>query len=184
MSVIIRSAALVIIMFLTACSTQFTSQSVVEIADNTSLELADPPKQLIVDNWQQVLQVSHQGQQHTLLAQLSIDEQQGINLVVMTAQGMPIFILEKPPGAPIKSTKMLPIAGIDPRYILADIMLVHWPVVEINKRLHGAVMQSNLDERRITNDEQLLVTINFSGPITQLINFQRDYKIQFQKVEQ
>lgn len=184
MSVIIRTATLVISIFLTACSTHFSPQSIVEIADNTSLELADPPPQLVIDNWQQVLQVSHQGQQHTLLAQLSIDDQQGINLVVMTAQGMPIFILEKAPGAAIKSTKMLPIAGVEPSYILADIMLVHWPVVEINKRLHGAVMQSNLDERRITNGEQLLVTINFSGPITQLINFQRDYKIQFQKVEQ
>ncbi|NMM42425.1 DUF3261 domain-containing protein [Pseudoalteromonas arctica] len=184
MSVIIRAAVLLTIMFLTACSTQFTPQSRVEIADNTSLELADPPKQLIIDNWQQVLHVSHQDQQHTLLAQLTIDDRQGINLVVMTVQGMPIFILEKPPGAPIKSTKMLPIAGVDPRYILADIMLVHWPVAEINKRLHGAVMQDKVGERRITHDEQLLVTINFSGSVTQLINFQRNYKIQFQRVEQ
>ncbi|WP_392344843.1 DUF3261 domain-containing protein [Pseudoalteromonas prydzensis] len=184
MSVIIRTATLVISIFLTACSTQFSPQSMVEIADNTSLELADPPQQLVIDNWQQVLQVSHQGQQHTLLAQLSIDDQQGINLVVMTAQGMPIFILEKPPGAPIKSTKMLPIAGIDPRYILADIMLVHWPVAEINNRLSGAVMQDSGAERRIVNDEQRLVTIKFSGSVTQLINFQRNYKIQFQRVEQ
>ena len=184
MPVVIRIIAFVIVMLLTACTTQFAPQNEVEIADNASLELADPPKQLVIDNWQQVLHVSHQQQQHTLLAQLSIDDQQGINLVVMTAQGMPIFILEKPFGAPIKTTKMLPIAGVDPRFILADIMLVHWPADEINKRLRGAVMDERKDERRISNDEQLLITINFSGPVTQLINFQHDYKIQFQRVEQ
>ena len=184
MSVIIRAAALTMLMLLAACTTQFSPQSVVEIADNTTLELADPPSQVVIDNWQQVLQVTHQDQQHSLLAQLSIDDQQGINLVVMTAQGMPIFILEKPPGAPIKSTKMLPITGVDPHYILADIMLVHWPVAEINNRLHGAIMHASATERRVINDEQLLVSIDFSGPVTQLINYQRDYKIQFQRVEQ
>ncbi|WP_462175832.1 DUF3261 domain-containing protein [Pseudoalteromonas gelatinilytica] len=77
---------------------------------------------------------------------------------------------------------MLPISAVDPRYILADIMLVHWPVTVLNSQLYGLNLVEQGSTRRLYQGEQLISEIRYLDGATELVNFQRDYKIKFQRV--
>ncbi|WP_105181806.1 DUF3261 domain-containing protein [Pseudoalteromonas sp. T1lg21] len=182
MSRLTRSLLLSLSILVASCASEFAVKTGVDLAPDAGIYLLDPPPSLVADNWQQVLEVRHGDEQHTLLAQLSLNSETGINLAVMTAQGMPIFQLEKAPLGPIKSEKMLPISAVDPRYILADIMLVHWPVTVLNSQLYGLNLVEQGSTRRLYQGEQLISEIRYLDGATELVNFQRDYKIKFQRV--
>ena len=169
-------------MLIAGCASQLPQHETVILAPGITLNLADPPDSLTADNLQQILLVEHQDEEHTLVAQLDISKDTGIKLIVMTSQGVPIFNLHKPLGEPITSTKILPINDIDARYILADIMLVHWPVTALNKQLNGAVITQENVSRELHNKNIQLITIDSENENTTLINYHRDYKITFKKV--
>ncbi|RZF90651.1 DUF3261 domain-containing protein [Pseudoalteromonas sp. CO302Y] len=182
MSAIMRYVIVVFSLFLVSCANEYAVKTGLDLAPNAGIYLSDPPVSLDLDNWQQVLQVTHGAEQYTLLAQLNLSSETGINLVVMTVQGMPIFQLEKAPLGAVKSEKMLPISAVDPRYILADIMLVHWPIDVLNSQLYGLVIDEQGATRRLYQGKRLISEIQFLDSQTKLVNYERDYSIIFQRV--
>lgn len=170
------------VLLLASCASEFAVKAGVDLAPNAGIYLMDPPASFVADNWQQVLEVSHNDESHTLLAQLDINSLSGINLVVMTAQGVPVFQLEKAISGPVKSKKMLPIERLDPRYILADIMLVHWTVEVLSSQLYGLKIVAKDSKRLLYKGDELISEIRFLEEKTELVNYQRNYKIIFQRV--
>lgn len=182
MRILMQSCLVFIFIFITGCVTQFNEQNWVTLSQEASINLADPPSGLVVEQWQQILDISYQGEQQTLLSIVNIDAVNGISLTVMTAQGMPIFSLEKQVGRPLMSKKMLPISSVDPRYILADMMIVHWPEQALIKQLNGASVQDSKNQRQIFQGDKLIIDVNYTEAETVLRHSQRDYTIKFQRI--
>ena len=168
--------------YVTACSSTYKSSERVDISAATTLDISHVPVQLFNQNWQHVLYIQNNEKEHTLLAQLEINKQGTINLLLMTTQGLPILKLEKLNNQPPNVTKMIVGVGLDPAYILADIALVHWPVLFLNEKISGAVIKQIATQRRVVKNNRSIITINYSDNKTVLNNSERNYQITFEKV--
>ncbi len=169
---------------LTACSSYYRSNAALEIAPKVMLNLDTMAPSMKGQTWQQVMYVTNQQQQHTLLSQLAVDNAGTLKLLIMTSQGLPIIELEKAAYQAMKSTKMLPGVALDATFVLADIALVHWPVEYLTQQLTGAKVVQTGSQRLITHAGSTLYRIRYQGDTTTLENNIRDYKITFKKVTQ
>ena len=114
--------------------------------------------------------------------ELEINKQGTINLLLMTTHGLPILKLEKLNNEPPNITKMIVGVDLDPAYILADIALVHWPVLFLNEKISGAIIKQIATQRRVVKNDRSIITINYSDNKTVLNNSERHYQITFEKV--
>lgn len=165
-----------------ACSSTYKSNENVDISLATMLDISHVPEQMFNKNWQHVLYIKNNEKEHTLLAQLEINKQGTINLLLMTTQGLPILKLEKLNNQPATVTKMIVGVDLNPAYILADIALVHWPISFLNKKISGALMEQAAAQRRLVEDNRSIITINYTDNKTVLNNSERHYQITFEKV--
>ena len=172
----------ILCIYLSACSSIYKTSDNVNIATATQLNISTVPLAMFGHNWQQVLHVSKNDDLHTLLAQLEINNNGTIKLVVMTAQGLPILKLEKANQKPLLENKMINGIDINPEYILAEIALVHWPLSFLKSTLSGADIEQKGKTRYVIKDGRRIIIINYTDNKTELINTERHYHITFEKV--
>lgn len=181
---VLRLAVLLLCLSLTACTSYQRNNEQFAISPKVFLNLATMPSSMFGQTWQQVLSVTDQQQQHTVLSQLAVDNTGRLKLLMMTSQGLPLLELEKAPYQAIKSTKMLPGVDLDASFVVADIALVHWPIGFLKQQLSGAVVEHSANQRLVKRGDSLLISIDYQGDSTVLENHIRDYKITFKKVMQ
>jgi hypothetical protein len=179
-----RLVILLLCLSLTACTSYYRNSAALEIAPNVFLNLQTMASSMYGQTWQQVLYVTNQQQQHTVLSQLAVDDAGTVKLIMMSSQGVPLIELEKAQYQAIKTTKMLPGVNLDATFMLADIALVHWPISYLRQQLRGAVVEQLDNTRAVKQGDQTLITINYQGDSITLENTLRDYKITFKKVTQ
>ncbi|BED91170.1 MULTISPECIES: DUF3261 domain-containing protein [unclassified Pseudoalteromonas] len=170
--------------YVTACSSTYKSSERVDIFAATTLDISHVPEQMFDKSWQHVLYIKNNEKEHTLLAQLEINKQGTISLLLMTTQGLPILTLEKLNNQPPTVSKMIVGVDIDPAYILADIALVHWPISFLNEKISGALIEQTGVQRRLVKDNRSVILIDYTDNKTVLNNSGRHYQITFEKVNQ
>lgn len=165
---------------------QSQSQQMVSLGSQSSLQLSDAPPELIGQQWQQILTFEREGQQQQLLTQLQITAAQGLHLVAMSAQGITLFELTQQGSGGYQVKHFLPVPEINANYILADIQLVHWPLLQLKKHLVNANIIATPTAqgmvRVVTQNNEKLISIDYQAQKTQLINHQRGYSLSFKKV--
>jgi hypothetical protein len=181
---VLRVAILLLCLALTACTHYQRNSATLEIASKVFLNVQTMPASMYQQTWQQVLYVTNQQQQHTVLSQLAVDNIGTVKLLMMTSQGMPLLELEKAPYQAIKTTKMLPGVELDATFVLVDIALVHWPISYLRQQLRGAVVEQLNNQRVIKQGDSTLISITYNGDTITLENSIREYKITFKKVTQ
>lgn len=75
---------------------------------------------------------------------------------------MPLFEITFNNDKQIKVVKHLPISGVSPAYILADLQLVYWPIELLNKQLSQGliIVENEKGERLVLQDNKLIIRIN------------------------
>ncbi|NRA53005.1 MAG: DUF3261 domain-containing protein [Gammaproteobacteria bacterium] len=154
----------------------------VSIAQGVSLSLTPPPQALVGKSFNQILTIKTPSRQDVLVSQLAFTKN-GLVLVAMTVQGIPVFQLEYQYQQPLKTKSYVLLPGFDPIYILADIQLTHWPVDTLMANLDGATLkfEPKTGRRQIMVANEAVINIEASANTYQLNHLQRDYQLTITK---
>ncbi len=150
----------------------------VDIAEAVTLQLTAPPGSLVNQSKNQLLTITYQGKENQLLTQLELTEQ-GLNLVAVSPQGLPLFELVFVEGQALKQKKYVEFDMLPLPYIISDIQLVYWPLAALNAALTDAVITENENgkERIIKSDGNLIISIVKGTDSISYKHFQRGYQL-------
>lgn len=174
--------SLLLILIAGCSSTLPLGNEQVMIAKGVRLTLTPPPSELVGQSFEQVLAINSSTHNEVLITQL-VFTKKGLILVAMTAQGVPIFELEYNHLEPIKVKKYVPLPGLDPVFILADIQLTNWPAKLLMENIQGATLaiDSSVGTRQIMQKRKIIINIENSKAVQRLHHYQRNYQLMITK---
>jgi hypothetical protein len=139
----------------------------------------------------QMLEITHKSEIHTVQARLSV-EPDGLRMVALDPFGSRLFSLYwNDAGHHLEATDRLPV-GMEPGYILADILAAFWPMETVRAAFVGTdlVWQDTRQGRRLFQGQHVLLSITWqrrddTGQVLDftLENFVRDYQLLVQSQE-
>lgn len=179
---------LVSVLLLTGCTTSHHySESDVQIGGTGVLSLSQPPKALVGKRFMSSLIVKYTDAQHELIMQLEIDANK-TTLVAVSPAGLPLFQQTYYADGRHDTEKFIPISDIDPRYILADIQLVHWPLAHLNQALMGAeIKEASMPSgrlREVVSGGKVMVSIQYNADKITFEHLQRQYQLTIKQIQE
>jgi hypothetical protein len=167
------------VFMLSGCSSNLNvGVNQVDIAEGVTLKLTAPQGALVNQSKNQLLTISYQGSENQLLTQLELTEQ-GLNLVAVSPQGLPLFELVFVEGEVLQQKKYVEFDMLPLPYIISDIQLVYWPLLALNAALTDAVITENENgkERIIKSDDNVIISIIKGSNSISYKHFQRGYQL-------
>lgn len=177
-----RFLALILVGLLAACAAPPPVGGAVALAPQVSLRLPDPA--LLGENVEaaQLVTASHGGDSFTFEGRLSVTPA-GLILVTTDGMGRRAMTIRWSNGAlEVDKASWLPTSLPPPANMLADIMLMYWPVEVLRAHVDGALVEADGTSRSLRRDGAVMVEISrqpdpWNGSVT-LHNRVWDYRIQ------
>ena len=179
------------VLVLTACISMPQSH-VVTMSPNVTLRLTAPPAALHMQSQSQLIEAQFNDETHSLLAQVEFTESE-IKLVAMTPSGIPLFDVQWSVTEEAVINQYVPVPGLDISYVIADIQWVSWPLAQLqsattgiltelptNKVIINSAVMTHEEQnwtRTLTQDNQVILTIEKQGNRYILKHLLRDYQI-------
>lgn len=180
---------LCILLGLAGCTLISThSVKTVDIGRNIHLSLTNPPNSLHEQERLQLITFEFEGEAQSLLLATTF-RKDGVGLVAMSLQSIPLFELTFSEGKPLEVQQYMPLSFIEPRYIVADLQMVHWPLDVLNHSVSGAVFHIEKQEngqklRKLAQDGSDVVTVAVSEKGIAFTHHQRGYNFNIINLEE
>lgn len=158
--------------------------NLINIGEGVTLQLTAPDSSLVNQSKNQLLTITYKGKENQLLTQLELTAQ-GINLVAISPQGVPLFELVFKEGQELQQKQYVAVDMLPLPYIVSDIQLVYWPLAQLNTAISGAkvVEEQNGKERMITANGNVLIRIDKGSKSISYQHLQRGYQLTITPVE-
>jgi hypothetical protein len=181
---ILAALVLMFVLMFSGCSNNpdfggdHSNANQVGIAEGVTLQLTAPESSMIHQSMNQLLTITYQGNENQLLTQLELTEQ-GLNLVAVSLQGLPLFELVFVEGQVLQQKKYVEFDMLPLPYIISDIQLVYWPLITLNSALTDAVIteHKNGKERIIKSDGNVIISIVKGKDGIRYRHLQRGYQL-------
>ena len=177
------------VLTLTACTyskvtTDIATEVNVDIAPQGSMALELPAKALFNTELSQQMDISYGDTSHQLVL-LTAFNANGIAIVALTPAGIPLFELSFNENKQIEVTKHLPISGLKPEYVLADLQLVYWPITQLNQQLSNGlrIIENSQGQRTVLQNNQPVIRIQPQGNTLQYQHLLRNYHFTITNIE-
>ena len=109
-------------------------------------------------------------------------------MMATTVAGIPLFSLAMTNDGKFETHQYVPLKGLNPKYIAADLQWVHWPVATLNENSKGIAVQEKRQQqkraRKVTLDGRKFIDIEYASQSITLTNALFNYEIIFEEVEQ
>lgn len=177
-----RLFALFLVGLLAACATPPHPGGPVALAPRVSLRLPDPALLGEAVEVVQLVTASHGGDSFTFEGRLSVTSA-GLILVTTDGMGRRAMTIRWSNGQlAVDTASWLPAGLPPPANMLADIMLMYWPVAVLRAHVDGALVETDGLTRSLRRDGAVMVEISgaadpWNGTVS-LHNRAWDYRIQ------
>lgn len=177
-----RFLCLLLVGLLTACSLPSHSGGAVALAPQVSLRLPSSAQLGEVVEAVQLVTASHGGDSFTFEGRLSVTSA-GLILVTTDGMGRRAMTIRWSNGSlEVDKASWLPASLPPPANMLADIMLMYWPVEVLRTHVDGALVEAEGTSRSLRRDGAVMVEISgaadpWNGSVT-LHNRVWEYRIQ------
>jgi hypothetical protein len=152
--------------------------------------LTSPPDKLVGTVTTQLIELDFAGEKLQFIAQIEYSENQ-IALVGVSTTGIPLFDVIWRNNTPITLNQYIPLPELDVQFIIADIQWAHWPlkklersvvgdninIVEKDFLMQGEAPVSVLWQRRLLQNQQVILEVNDFGPYFILEHKLRHYTV-------
>jgi hypothetical protein len=149
-----------------------------------------PPAKLVGTASTQLIEANFSGKQQQFIAQIEYSENQ-IALVGVSTTGIPLFDVIWRSDTPIALNQYIPLPDLDIEFIIADIQWTHWELKQLEHSVIGdnisivekdfpknsEVAAAVLWQRRLLQNEQVIIEVNNFGEYFTLEHKLRNYTI-------
>lgn len=181
----IKLVAALLLLFLIGCThSSISTQINVDIAPQAQFSLTLPSKALWNTELSQQMEIRYGDNVHQLIL-LTAFNAESIGIVALTPAGIPLFELSFNENKQINVVKHLPIDGLSPEYVLADLQLVYWPLQQLNNQLsEGTSLVENVEGQRVVmQNSQPIIRIEKNGNIISYQHLVRNYQFTVTNLE-
>lgn len=112
-----------------------------------------------------------------------------ITIVALGPLGAPLFSITYD-GVELVASGSPQAQRINAEYVLADVLLAHWDIDWLNRRIEGATVAASQtgDERFVTRQDDLLIGISYESPdpwggTAELMHLERQYTLRIRTAE-
>ncbi|MGZ4955288.1 MAG: DUF3261 domain-containing protein, partial [Methylobacter sp.] len=126
--------------------------------------------------------------QESLLAVLELDAKH-IAMAGLSNDGLSLFNLTYDGHTVVSDKSPLLPESVNPEFIISDLQLVYWPLVELQKILPADWRLEEVDKKRIltiSNNKQVEINYLFHDPVwpkaVELVNFRYNYRLNIKTI--
>jgi len=175
---------------LTSCATSSVRTAATNIVVATDVNFVLPPAAGLRESFDatQLIVAEYQDRSDSFQAQLEARPGR-ITIVGVTVLGGPLFSIRYD-GEQVIATGASDALALDPGYVLADVLLTHWDIGQLNNCLQGAVVVASADgaQRSVRRGGVPVIDIRYpsTGPwtgTTVLHHIERQYVLRITTVE-
>ena len=189
-----RSCSIAIViftgMFNASCGSVEVREPVERIAIANDVFLLLPDASELTESFNATQVISAEYEDRSFSFEAHLESRPGkITIVALGALGGPLFSIRYD-GAELQASGSVEAQVVNAEYVLADVLLAHWNVDWLNKRLLGASIETSTDgnSRFVSRQDELLIGINYDSPnpwggkVT-LTHLQRGYVLEIRTAE-
>lgn len=153
-----------------------TSPGLVYLSSDISYQLTQVPDELIGQE-QTVFITIESENSYTELLVVTTFTKTAIGMVFLTPEGIPLTEFTYQLNGDVHSKQYLPSVKLQPKYILANLQIMLWPVAELNKALFGARVLEKNSSRQVLSDDELIYEVQFGENEDVFYNHINEFKM-------
>ena len=148
------------------CGSVEVRQQAERIAIANEVFLLLPDQSELTESFNATQVISAEYEDRSFSFEAHIESRPGkITIVALGALGGPLFSISYD-GAELQASGSVDAQVVNAEYVLADVLLAHWDVDWLNKRLQGGSIEASTDgnSRFVSRQDALLIGINYDTP--------------------
>ncbi|MDH3266749.1 MAG: DUF3261 domain-containing protein [Gammaproteobacteria bacterium] len=157
---------LLLVFFAVACSSPAVRSQQQGIAIARGVNLFLPRADELTGSFNAIQAITAEYEDRSFSFEAHIEARPGkITIVALGPLGGALFSISYDGNELVASGSPQAIS-VDAEYVLADVLLAHWDVDWLNRRIEGAVVEVSQtgDERFVTRQDDLLIGISYESP--------------------